>query len=128
MRIGYREGVYYYYLSHSNRVRSVHDLDHCHYCGYNMNSAYVYIIKKLKKLGLLDRNYKLRCCVCNILLEKVGKIYCSCGQRLAITATDDWFDPDPDSKRTSLGQIISQIRCRCSHCQSGRKILWKGVL
>lgn len=33
-------------------------------CGTGLDTVYVYIINRLKKQGLLPKNYKMRCCVC----------------------------------------------------------------
>lgn len=36
-------------------------------CGkYNINGAYVYVIENLKKAGLLNKDFRLKCCVCYV--------------------------------------------------------------
>jgi len=36
----------------------------CGFCGTGLNFIYVEIIKRLKQKGLLDEDYKERCCFC----------------------------------------------------------------
>lgn len=44
----------------------------CSVCGDSISLAYCYIVKNLKISGLLDKDYKLRCCRC----EKRGSRLC----------------------------------------------------
>lgn len=38
----------------------------CMYCGRHLDCAYVFIIKKLQKKGLISPHYCLKCCHCNM--------------------------------------------------------------
>ena len=73
----------------------------------SLKPAYVFIIFKLKEFGLLDKYYKLICCCCQFILEKVGTRVCKfCGRKL------------------SIGRL-TKIFCIGTHCANKNVVLWE---
>ena len=62
-------------------------------CGLiKLSSDYLIIISKLKKAGLLDKDYETLCCDCFYKMKKVKRIFCECGRLLKLLIGDKYVE------------------------------------
>lgn len=52
----------------------------CCHCRRVLDVLYTFVLYKLDRAGLLDKDFLPICCVCKISLKYMGKLKCSCGR------------------------------------------------
>ena len=63
----------------------------CEICHKNtLSFDYMYIINKLKKAGLLDKDYKLRCCYCYSIRNSLTEVQTAIDELLLFINNRKW--------------------------------------